>query len=262
MRNMKNMMNLKNIEYIVILLLLFIQGAFSQDYPCQVMVNMSPPYPITLSGYGSSVQEKINLTVLLGDISESGREVGLKFYIEGSSGFRAGSGDVVTGTSPLVLEGGVPLYLTQSDLSPYFRYENLQGLNPQAYGALLPEGMYQFCFEVYDWQSKRVISARRDRKSTRLNSSHVKISYAVFCLNIRPLPSSPLFPYTTLFRSPLVLEGGVPLYLTQSDLSPYFRYENLQGLNPQAYGALLPEGMYQFCFEVYDWQSKRVISAR
>src|SRR5690606_41881856 len=25
-------------------------------------------------------------------------------------------------------------------------------------------------------------SARRDRKSTRLNSSHVKISYAVFCL--------------------------------------------------------------------------------
>src|SRR5690606_40486282 len=26
-------------------------------------------------------------------------------------------------------------------------------------------------------------SVRRDRKSTRLNSSHVKISYAVFCLN-------------------------------------------------------------------------------
>src|SRR5690606_42014684 len=26
------------------------------------------------------------------------------------------------------------------------------------------------------------VEARRDRKSTRLNSSHVKISYAVFCL--------------------------------------------------------------------------------
>src|SRR5436309_1204580 len=39
-----------------------------------------------------------------------------------------------------------------------------------------------------------------DRKSTRLNSSHVKISYAVFCLICRP-PGSPLFPYTTLFRS-------------------------------------------------------------
>src|SRR5690554_5313337 len=40
----------------------------------------------------------------------------------------------------------------------------------------------------------------RDRKSTRLNSSHVRISYAVFCLIRRP-PRSTLFPYTTLFRS-------------------------------------------------------------
>src|SRR5690554_1708676 len=39
-----------------------------------------------------------------------------------------------------------------------------------------------------------------DRKSTRLNSSHVRISYAVFCLIPRP-PRSTLFPYTTLFRS-------------------------------------------------------------
>src|SRR5690554_1139180 len=41
-----------------------------------------------------------------------------------------------------------------------------------------------------------------DRKSTRLNSSHVRISYAVFCLKTRTPPRSPLFPYTTLFRSP------------------------------------------------------------
>src|SRR5699024_8868944 len=40
----------------------------------------------------------------------------------------------------------------------------------------------------------------RDRKSTRLNSSHVSISYAVFRL-IRPPSVSPPSPYTTLFRS-------------------------------------------------------------
>src|SRR5690554_2523644 len=61
-----------------------------------------------------------------------------------------------------------------------------------------------------------------DRKSTRLNSSHVRTSYAVFCLKkkthcstpgrsryvsraiytvVRHRPGSPLFPYTTLFRS-------------------------------------------------------------
>src|SRR5690242_5415011 len=45
-----------------------------------------------------------------------------------------------------------------------------------------------------------------DRKSTRLNSSHMSISYAVFCLIRRP-PISTLFPYTTLFRSSPV-DGG------------------------------------------------------
>src|SRR5215204_4697163 len=73
---------------------------------------------------------------------------------------------------------------------------------------------------------------RGDRKSTRLNSSHTVISYAVFCLkkktssgiNIMPFvpcmaclsllfflmirrpPRSTLFPYTTLFRSPQALD--------------------------------------------------------
>src|SRR5436309_6530795 len=34
--------------------------------------------------------------------------------------------------------------------------------------------------QFYHWEKKS--GAARDRKSTRLNSSHVKISYAVFCL--------------------------------------------------------------------------------
>src|SRR5699024_7572289 len=45
-----------------------------------------------------------------------------------------------------------------------------------------------------------VALARLDRKSTRLNSSHVSISYAVFCMLRRP-PRATLSPYTTLFRS-------------------------------------------------------------
>src|SRR5437762_2436887 len=46
----------------------------------------------------------------------------------------------------------------------------------------------------------RARQPRIDRKSTRLNSSHRCISYAVFCLPLPP-PHSTLFPYTTLFRS-------------------------------------------------------------
>src|SRR6202041_3092024 len=90
-----------------------------------------------------------------------------------------------------------------------------------------------------------VVAVSLDRKSTRLNSSHVEISYAVFCLKkkphlcayrkyiecgtseaskhaatsglgiacfffflmIRRPPRSTLFPYTTLFRSVLCARG-------------------------------------------------------
>src|SRR3989338_6765508 len=45
-------------------------------------------------------------------------------------------------------------------------------------------------------------NSSKDRKSTRLNSSHSSISYPVFFfLMIRRPPRSTLFPYTTLFRS-------------------------------------------------------------
>src|SRR5437879_3875966 len=50
-------------------------------------------------------------------------------------------------------------------------------------------------------------SRKRDRKSTRLNSSHRCISYAVFCL-LRPPPHLTLFPYTTLFRSLVIRPRG------------------------------------------------------
>ena len=58
--------------------------------------------------------------------------------------------------------------------------------------------------DISDGVAKQVRD--EDRKSTRLNSSHSKISYAVFCLKkiflmIRRPPRSTLFPYTTLFRS-------------------------------------------------------------
>src|SRR2546430_52247 len=78
---------------------------------------------------------------------------------------------------------------------------------------------FHFSFCGFFAGRKRV---SRDRKSTRLNSSHSQISYAVFCLKkkrqplvrtamksdlcffflmIRRPPRSTLFPYTTLFRS-------------------------------------------------------------
>src|SRR3712207_7750014 len=52
----------------------------------------------------------------------------------------------------------------------------------------------------YDGLSRGIITAlqngRRDRKSTRLNSSHANISYAVFCLKKKKSTCPPLLTLT------------------------------------------------------------------
>src|SRR5690606_40039969 len=46
----------------------------------------------------------------------------------------------------------------------------------------LPQVQMELIDILHFYLSHTLVSARGDRKSTRLNSSHVKISYAVFCL--------------------------------------------------------------------------------
>src|SRR3712207_3808103 len=98
-----------------------------------------------------------------------------------------------------------------------------QGLNLMS-STLLSEDTGVPFDELQADQIARYRAAWADRKSTRLNSSHANISYAVFCLKkkiksneptsqtsqvmteffflmIRRPPRSTLFPYTTLFRS-------------------------------------------------------------
>src|SRR5207302_10146240 len=49
---------------------------------------------------------------------------------------------------------------------------------------------------VGDQKTRRISFSCRDRKSTRLNSSHVKISYAVFCLKKKKKAISKSLPNT------------------------------------------------------------------
>src|SRR5256885_7255451 len=56
-----------------------------------------------------------------------------------------------------------------------------------------PAGLHGAALHLCRWRSHR---CQRDRKSTRLNSSHLVISYAVFCLkkkNTKLLPLSIVF---------------------------------------------------------------------
>ncbi|WP_271766882.1 fibronectin type III domain-containing protein [Aquimarina algiphila] len=145
---------------IALVVLMFSYVAQAQVFPVNVTPQVIPPYSLKLSEYSTSVTDKLILNLLLTDITESNRQVNLKFYVENNAGLSIQSNDVVIGANPIFLDGGVPLRLSNIDLQPYFQLQNLRGINPQQYSIPLPEGLYRFCFEVYDAQSGQQISRK------------------------------------------------------------------------------------------------------
>lgn len=133
---------------------------WSQIFPINVTPQVIPPYSLKLSEYSTSVSDKIILNLLLTDITESNRQVNLKFFVENNAGLSIQSTDVVIGANPIFLDGGIPLRLSNLDLQAYFEFQNLRGISPQQYSVPLPEGLYRFCFEVYDAKSGQQISRK------------------------------------------------------------------------------------------------------
>jgi len=123
----------------------------AQNFPVQVIPQALPPAPIYISNYAdaSSVTSPLRVQIILNDFEIANREVRLKTYFTGS-GLSFESNDLVVGASPLFLEGGIPLILTNVELAPYFEFNNITGINANQYGGAIPEGAYQFCVEVYD----------------------------------------------------------------------------------------------------------------
>ena len=137
--------------FLFVLSTLYSVLSFSQNFPVQVIPQVTPPVPIYISNYAdaSSVNSPMRVQLILNDFDIANREIRIKTYFEGS-GLSFQSNDIVVGASPLFLEGGIPLVLTNVDLAPYFRFENITGINGNQYGSAIPEGAYQFCIEVYD----------------------------------------------------------------------------------------------------------------
>ncbi|MEM9685529.1 MAG: hypothetical protein AAF934_01235 [Bacteroidota bacterium] len=129
------------------------------QFPVQVTTQIIPPYSVTLSDYTTATSERLVVNLLLGDVAELDRQVLLKLFIEGN-GLLIWSTDMVAGATPVFLDGGIPIRLTNIDLNPYFQLENLSGITPSQYGNPLPSGLYRFCFEVYDDLTGQLISKR------------------------------------------------------------------------------------------------------
>src|SRR5436305_11227819 len=59
-------------------------------------------------------------------------------------------------------------------------------------------------FDPVDRNDEAIIAAIKDRKSTRLNSSHVRISYAVFCLKKKKIKSTQQNHKKTKIQKPFI----------------------------------------------------------
>src|SRR5690606_40684107 len=89
---------------------------------------------------------------------------------------------------PLTLHDALPIFIHSLDISISIALMSIDDINRTPIPFL----------HVDLAQAVLVITANDqlaiDRKSTRLNSSHVKTSYGVFCLKKKKYPSTSLYP--------------------------------------------------------------------
>src|SRR2546427_5734030 len=87
--------------------------------------------------------------------------------------------------------------------------------------------------DVSEWRSNLYTAVKRferhsltDRKSTRLNSSHSQISYAVFCLKKKKKLNQPIEIRTRLKSThSKVAAGGLSLYMTRPCNTAYVSHD-------------------------------------
>src|SRR4249919_487704 len=102
---------------------------------------------------------------------------------------RTGTGRQQTGVERTTLRNGLRVVLLPDDSAPVIGvavYYDV-GIRSEPEGRtgfahLFEHLMFQGSASLGKMEHIRYVESSGDRKSTRLNSSHVKISYAVFCL--------------------------------------------------------------------------------
>lgn len=136
-------------------------SGIAQTFPVTISTQITQPSPIYLNNYAdaTTINSPIKVQIALNDLTISNRQIRLKCYFQGQS-ISLMTNDFVVGARDLFLEGGVPLQLTNVDLAPYFEYQNLLGVNPNQYAQALPEGIYTFSVEVYDFATNKKLSKK------------------------------------------------------------------------------------------------------
>ena len=137
-----------------VLLLTFISLCTNaQVYPIQGSAALMPPFSVKLPEYSSSVTDRIVVNVLLNDFTRPELKVRFRLRIESQSIKLETKGEYIG--NPISLIGGSPLRLTNVDLAEYFNPNNLNfsGISKSEFlkSGTFPEGLYQFCFDVLEY---------------------------------------------------------------------------------------------------------------
>ncbi|MDO3425487.1 fibronectin type III domain-containing protein [Chryseobacterium sp. APV1] len=134
----------------------------SQQYPVKLVPVVIPPYSMKLGDYATSTDNKLQLQVVMTDLMEPQHQTGIKFTLE--AGLNAvpfaQSNEFVVGMNPFLLYPGSNVTLTNVDLRALFELQNLGGINAVQYAQPLSDGVYQFCFQAYDYYTKNNLSSK------------------------------------------------------------------------------------------------------
>ena len=144
--------------------LFVINGIFgsvsAQQYPVRLVPVVFPPYNVRLSDYALNSDPKLQLQVLMTDLMEPPHKTGIKFSLESGGRVIAVSNPFINGLEPFMLQPGNNISLSNLDLKPLFKLENLSGISPANYAKALPDGLYQYCFQAYDFYTKNNLSQK------------------------------------------------------------------------------------------------------
>ena len=154
-------------KYFKILLIHVLLGLsnllLAQQYPVNVNGNLVTPMPAKLSNFYADNVQKFFVTLTNKDLTNLSIPAKLKLTIIGSSVQIASRVGAASGIVPILLEPGVPLTLTQQDLTPYFAINNVDfvgGFSKSQYlnTGVLPEGNYAISVQVLDFYNNRPLS--------------------------------------------------------------------------------------------------------
>ncbi|HQN94681.1 MAG TPA: hypothetical protein PLQ09_11210 [Prolixibacteraceae bacterium] len=130
-------------------------SAKAQLFPVTLNVSGNYNFSGSMADLANGSVGNFSATLTMNDLVVSNRDVYLKINMKGA-GINATSNPNWMLNSPVNISGGETVMLSSFEMKDYFAYDNLVGLSPDQFNALLPEGTYTITFEVFDYNNPNV----------------------------------------------------------------------------------------------------------